>query len=383
MICSKCEADIEDFDESRPFSIDGYKTLFPFKRTGTNKKRLICFVKACIEAEQRSDLMSELLSNVWLEIQGKNQKVLICAMYREFNDLTCKNPMTIDQQIDRLKILYLQIEQASKEGLILVIGDMNIDLLKWEDRNYYLKKLSEEYQSLIGDNGLEVINFGITWKRHHKDGKNLSSAIDHALTNKLVAINDYHKTFLDYSDHEMISVDMNIKTDKLQGNNITSRDLRKLQSNPDYFLKELAKIKWESFSHMDDIDSMEKFWTKSINECLDYVAPWKTRKFKQKKYCLPKEVQEAIKVREKLRKAYQMNAQYGKEDLKLQLQFKKQRNYCNKVIKNAIKENTGKYITSTSSVKSVWNSVNDILKPNKLAKTSIKIQTEDKMIDDP
>ena len=36
---------------------------------------------------------------------------------------------------------------------------MNIDLQKWEDRNYYLKKLAEE--SLIGNNGLEIINFGI------------------------------------------------------------------------------------------------------------------------------------------------------------------------------------------------------------------------------
>lgn len=43
--------------------------------------------------------MSDSIQGVWLEIKGKNQKVLICAMYREFNDLTSKNPMTIDQQL--------------------------------------------------------------------------------------------------------------------------------------------------------------------------------------------------------------------------------------------------------------------------------------------
>ena len=44
--------------------------------------------------------------------------------------------MSIDQQIEKLKILYKQIERASKEGMILIIGDLNIDLEKWEDSSY-------------------------------------------------------------------------------------------------------------------------------------------------------------------------------------------------------------------------------------------------------
>ena len=81
-ICSVSEVDLEDFDEKKPFSIKGYNTYFPLTRTGTSKKRLICFVKNYIEVKQRDDLMSELLSNVWLEVKGTNQKILICAIYR-------------------------------------------------------------------------------------------------------------------------------------------------------------------------------------------------------------------------------------------------------------------------------------------------------------
>ena len=58
--------------------------------------------------------MSESLSNVWLEIKGINQKVLICAIYREFNELTGKGQMNIEQQIEKLEILHTQIEKASK-----------------------------------------------------------------------------------------------------------------------------------------------------------------------------------------------------------------------------------------------------------------------------
>ena len=63
----------------------------------------------------------------------------------------------------------------------------------------------------------------------------------------------------------------------------------------------------------------------------------------------------------------------GIKDLKLEEQYKKQRNYCTKVIKNAVRENTGRSITSASSGKEIWNSINDILRPESLAKTSIKI----------
>ena len=106
--------------------------------------------------------------------------------------------------------LHAQIEQASKEGLILVIGDMNIDFQKWENSSYYLKKLAEAYQFMIGECGLEPINFGITWSRIHKDGNVLMSSIDHGLTNKPSSIKDFYKNSIDYSDHNMVSVEMKI-----------------------------------------------------------------------------------------------------------------------------------------------------------------------------
>ena len=234
-IFSVSEVDIEDFDEQKPFSIEGYNTYFPLQRIGSNTKRLLCFAKVGLEVKQRNDLMSSLLSTVWLEIKGNNQKVLVCVMYREFNDLTKMGPLSIDEQVDRLKIFHLQVEQASKEGLILVIGDMNIDIENWENSRYYLKKVAEEYQSLLGECGLKLIKFGITWSRFHKNGNFLRSSIDHALTNKPKYVNDYSKIAIDYSDHSMISVDLNIKVPKLQNNTITSRDLRKIRSNPQLF----------------------------------------------------------------------------------------------------------------------------------------------------
>jgi len=175
---------------------------------------------------------------------------------------------------------------------------------------------------------------------------------------------------------------LNIKTPKLQDKIIIARDFRKLRSNPAFFLKDLREVKWEVFENMEDVDPMEEFMTKKTNDCMDISAPWKSRKIKPKKYELPKEVQAAIKVRNDLRKKVQINVKNGIKDLKLEEQYKKQRNYCTKVIKNAVRENTGRSITSASSGKEIWNSINDILRPESLAKTSIKIQTENQLIED-
>ena len=116
-VCSVCEVDIENFDIKNPFSLRGYQTLFPLERTGTSTKRLICFVKDDIQVSQRSDLMSDMFSSVWLEIRNNAQKILICKAYREFSDLTNKDQLSINQQHERWKIFQSQLDKASKESL--------------------------------------------------------------------------------------------------------------------------------------------------------------------------------------------------------------------------------------------------------------------------
>ena len=382
-ICSVSEVDIEDFDEKKPFSIRGYNTYFPLKREGTNKRRLLCFVKDGIDVKQRDDLMSDTLSSVWIEVKGINQKILVCTIYREFNDMTRKVPMNLHQQIEKIKILQSQIEVASKEGLALVIGDMNIDINKLEDPSYYQKKIAEEYLSMVGECGLEIINFGITWSRTHQDGNMLNSALDHALINKPTSVNDHYRIDIDYSDHSMICMDLNIEVPKLDNKIINSRDYRRIRANPKILLMELANIKWELMKDMENVDQMETFWTQQINNSLNLVAPWTTRLLKPKKYCLPMAVKTEIKKRKALQKRYQMRVKCGEEDSELEAQFKKQRNYCNKLIKQAVREKEGKNITNVSTVKEIWNSIQGILKPESLNRNTIKIQTEEKLIEDP
>ena len=69
------ETDLKHFDESRPFSLKGFKTYYPLKRQDIDMKRILCFVRQGVEVTERQDLMSPNLSTIWLEhkpVKGKN-----------------------------------------------------------------------------------------------------------------------------------------------------------------------------------------------------------------------------------------------------------------------------------------------------------------------
>ena len=156
-----------------------------------------------------------------------------------------------------------------------------------------------------------------------------------------------------------------------------------LRSNPKSFLNELFKADWDLFVEMTDVDEMVDLWTREINRCLDIVAPMKTRRVHKKRCNFPKEVQIQIKKRKELLKIQETNVQKGVVDLEAHSKLKKHNNYCNKLIKKAIKENAGTNITAESSTKDFWRSINDILRPDNPKKNTLKIEVENQIIDDP
>ena len=100
------ETDMEDIDEKNPPILDGYTTITPLKRT-KNKTRILTFVKPELKMKQRTDLMNDRVSSIWLEIEPESEgetTALIGGLYREFDDLSEDvNRKLIPVQTDRFK----------------------------------------------------------------------------------------------------------------------------------------------------------------------------------------------------------------------------------------------------------------------------------------
>ena len=183
-------------------------------------KRLLVFAREDIELSQRNDLMCPEISNVWLQLNSDSQKVLLNFTYREFNDLTGKGRMSISEQTERVNKLVDQIEKACSEGLVVALGDMNLDLNRKEDTNYNLKQVADEYYSGVARCGLDILNFGITWRRVYQTGEIRESSIDHLLVNKPASIIRYFPIEISYSDHKAICADFHVNVQKQEISNI-------------------------------------------------------------------------------------------------------------------------------------------------------------------
>ena len=293
------ETDIIEFDPKVPFTIKGYKTFSAIEKKKSNTMRLLCLVKNELEVKERKDLMSDNFSSIWLEIRGSDgKKVLISYIYREFNDL-CNGLLSNSEQAERLKIFADQVEQASQESnLLLCMGDFNLDAEKLGEDDYYLKSIAEEYNRLRAKNGLQLISYGNTYCRIHKDGKVVQSALDHALTNNLKMVKDHFKIESGISDHAIIGLQLNVGMVK-QTEKIITRDLRKVRANPTYLCRALVDVDWTVLAEMEDVDKMAQYFSSEYNKVLEKVAPLKEQRVRNKRRpALTPQIVEKLKLRD-------------------------------------------------------------------------------------
>ena len=64
-------------------------------------------------------------------------------------------------------------------------------------------------------------------------------------------------------------------------------------------------------------------------------------------------------------------------------QYRKQNNLCSYKIKKAARELRGQSITEEITTKQVYNAINDITKPEQMARNKIKIEERGKTVEDP
>ena len=144
-------------------TIPGYETIIA-KPKDSGRVRIIAFVSKKLNFEVRSDLMSNDLSTIWIEIKRAQQKNVLCGgIYREW---TTTEP-------EDLQKICSQVKKASKEKKSLVlIGDINLDADQWDEPTFYRKSLADVWKSEMAWRGLQKYNLGVTYVSYYtKNGK--------------------------------------------------------------------------------------------------------------------------------------------------------------------------------------------------------------------
>ena len=137
----------------------------------------------------------------------------------------------------RWKNFVSQWKQAADIDSCWILGDLNLDVLKWNNNNYEYVELVD----MIKDN-IETENFVQIITQPTRFWTGTKSLLDHIWTNcpeKAISIRNIERAA---SDHNVTGVKIRIKGTERQQNERLSRDKKKFDEKN--FKNEVKKIDW-------------------------------------------------------------------------------------------------------------------------------------------
>ena len=314
------ETELIDVDAKCPPRIENYITYCPNKTVP--KTRILCLVREDVKHELRSDLMdSNNCSSIWVECTAETgQKTIVGGYYREWDDLnredgrTASTQNTVPQMSDRFDVFLNQVKTANLENhkQIIFLGDLNLNVEKWKDWKWGLKKLSNRLQEDLSAYGMEMPIFGITRRREDINGKIDQSALDIAATNKIEKLKEFHKSdWFAWTDHCMISmtVKMGMNKQKNQNKYYVTRSLARIRNNPEEFKWRLInEIPWEKLVEFEDVNDCVIFYSEHVGRIIEEMAPLKKKRVKKRpKVKLPLNVMDILNECSDIRRQKRLN----------------------------------------------------------------------------
>ena len=351
--CFLSEANLSTNLSPQQTNIQGYEINTPKSHLNFNLSRLVLLSKEGLKFKVEWNRMNAEVASIWISSGGKGRKsTLIGGVYREFTLLhegAPDNSGNMTAQKSRWKSFINQWKQAANVDSCWVIGDLNLDALKWNDLNY-------EHEELVNSvkDEIETENFLQMIKKPTRFWTDSKSLLDHIWTNcpeKLVNARNIDRAA---SDHNVISTKIRIRGCVRSQNELLARDKKNFDVNN--FKQEVNLINWTDFYQLDDLNLANDYFSTEISKILNRMAP--IRKIQIRNRTTPwvtNHTKEIMKERDTIRnKASETNT---KDDWS---KYRKLRNLCSSEVKkdkNKFLENQFKNFEKENDLKSIYQQV--------------------------
>ena len=221
------------------------------------------YVKETIKFKRRTDIENRYpkIEHLWIELPGrnKNSKMLLGTIYRS------QSQMHFSEWLETLEDLLSELV-CSWDGMLLLAGDVNIDILK--QNNLDVKRYTEVLDSL----NLEQVITKAT--RATKSSKTL---IDHIVTNLRQRIT-YSNVLLCplVSDHDAPYITVNVRVPRYEPRYKFIRNEKQFDETS--YVDDFAALQFEIVFAFEDPDDQIRALNTVILECLDRHAPLRRTK---------------------------------------------------------------------------------------------------------
>ena len=243
--------------------------------------RIVVYTHSSIVVKRRHDLEDQSISAIWLEVGlPRQKKILVANVYREWQYLgqETHESGSVQSQLQRWSVFLDKWESALSEGKeVMVLGDVNLDFLKWSRRDLpttdsavRLKPLTEQLFSRIFPHGVSQLVRGATrtWPGQ------VDAGLDHVYTNKPEKCSEVHTEFSGGSDHKLLRVTRFAKSLKSTTRYVRKRSFKNFDEAK--FIEELKQLSWYDLYMTEDPNLAAEILTNSLNKILDELAPIKT-----------------------------------------------------------------------------------------------------------
>ena len=230
-------------------------------------------VKNTLTVTRLDNYMDENSATIWVRVgeEGKNS-LRVGGIYREHHILGEDNQNMTNHEVqlrqeERWRVIVKNWKAASKNRNCLVIGDLNLDYLKWNSPDYHQEEMTNLIQQQIESIGyIQVIDtMTRAWENQTE------SLIDHVWLNCPRRLHSHLNTLRTISDHNIVGANISLRDIKTGGHNILRRKWKKFR--PSRYIEKLKQIDWATLYSETNPDTANTMFEKTITGILDSEAP--------------------------------------------------------------------------------------------------------------
>ena len=280
--------------------ITGYRIILPLTTTVQKVARLVLLVKEELQVKVTEEFMDVDIATVWIKIGTTGRKpIYLSGIYREHRFLFQD---TDDSASDRSQIIrWRKFVEAWKRAAVgdknvIVIGDTNLDFLRWDDPEPNKEAMVDKTKDDIEMAGFSQIvqGFTRTWPGQP------NSLLDQCwinCQNRLQYIKNLPRNF---SDHNMLLLSIKMKEKCEDSHETLARDRKEWDAEE--YARQVGLIDWSPLMNTENIDLANDYFHSKISEILDKMAPLKKYQArKHKANWLSQEIKDLMTKRESLK----------------------------------------------------------------------------------
>ena len=251
--------------------IPKYTAVYPKTLEKTGVARIIALVRDGINIEVKYDWMEDHTSSIWMEIQRPGKKKLVLgSVYREQSLLrqgSINNTDAIPLQTARWNRFLKQWREIGSRHDTFLIGDLNLDMKRWDDPTYRNKNMVDfTKQEIITEGFTQLIKDTTrSWRGQ------LDSCVDHVWTNVPQLAISTSNVARCPSDHQAIGV--NIRLKGKEGNSLEYYSRRRSMFNSERFRQKLRSSHWETFYSFSDPELANNWLEERLRNLLQEESP--------------------------------------------------------------------------------------------------------------